>query len=297
MLIFPIICLKKIRCWCSKTKSDTPRMLIFTVVFEGNSMMRLQDKNQELQECLYLLSFWMNFDDNKRRREVTDFLILSMAGTTATFWGLYDEGGKHRIRERSKMCGFSLEIQQFWHMCKINESINAAKFEYNLGNMKDCENQSATQKSGTPKRLTITDIVWRKSMLTLQDIDQALSECVWNLPFLKSVDDNKRRREVTQLLILSMARTTARFRGPKPWGTRMTQFLSLSMAAATARFWGPRDGGPKCRSKQFWAWLQPQHDFEVQAMKEESRFWTALQFGWKVPTSSLEGKAERPQWH
>ena len=59
-------------------------MLIITVVFEENSMMRLQDKNQELQECVYLLSFLMNFDDNKRRRDVTQFLILSMAGTTAT---------------------------------------------------------------------------------------------------------------------------------------------------------------------------------------------------------------------
>ena len=109
----------------------------------------------------------------------------------------------------------------------------------------------------------------QKSMMMLQDKKKALSKSLWNLSFLNDFDDNEAQKEVTHYEI-------------------------LSMAAATARLWGPRDGGPKCRSKQFWAWLQPQHDFEVQAMKEESRFWTALQFGWKVPTPSLEGKADQP---
>ena len=44
------------------------------------------------------------------------------------------------------MCCFPLEIQQFWHINKINELVNAAKIEYFLGNMKDCENQSTTTK-------------------------------------------------------------------------------------------------------------------------------------------------------
>ena len=61
----------------SNQKSGTPRMLIITVVFEEKSMLALEDKNQELQECF--------FDDNKGRREMAHFLILSMAGTTATF--------------------------------------------------------------------------------------------------------------------------------------------------------------------------------------------------------------------
>jgi len=36
----------------SNQKSGTPRMLIITVVFEEKTMLRLQDKNQGLQECL-----------------------------------------------------------------------------------------------------------------------------------------------------------------------------------------------------------------------------------------------------
>ena len=48
----------------SNQKSDSPRMLIITGVFEEKSMSRLQDKNQPLQECLYLLSFLKDFVDN-----------------------------------------------------------------------------------------------------------------------------------------------------------------------------------------------------------------------------------------
>ena len=69
----------------SNQKSGTPKMLIITYVFEEKTMLRLQDKNQALQECLYLLSFLKVFDDNNGRGEMAHFLILSMAGTTATF--------------------------------------------------------------------------------------------------------------------------------------------------------------------------------------------------------------------
>ena len=151
------------------------------------------------------------------------------------------------------------------------DSMNAAKIEYNLGNMKDSENQSSTKKKGTPKRLMKPVDFVQKSMMMLQDKKKALSKSLWNQSFLNDVDDNDAQKEVPHYDI-------------------------FSMAAATARLWGPRDGGPKCRTKQFWAWLQPQHDFEVQAMKEESRFWTALQFGWKIPTPSLEGKVGTPWW-
>ena len=60
-------------------------MLIIIGVFEEKSMLRLQDKNQAAQECLELLSFFEDVDDNNGRREMTHFLILSMAVTTATF--------------------------------------------------------------------------------------------------------------------------------------------------------------------------------------------------------------------
>ena len=36
----------------SNQKRGTPRMLIITVVFEEKTMLRLQDKNQPVQECL-----------------------------------------------------------------------------------------------------------------------------------------------------------------------------------------------------------------------------------------------------
>ena len=36
----------------SNQKSGTPRMLIITDVFEEKTMLRLQDKNQAVQECL-----------------------------------------------------------------------------------------------------------------------------------------------------------------------------------------------------------------------------------------------------
>ena len=40
--------------------------------------------------------------------------------------------------DAAKCVVFSLEIQQFRHINKINELMDAAKFEYFLGNMKDC---------------------------------------------------------------------------------------------------------------------------------------------------------------
>ncbi len=48
-------------------------MLIITDVFEEKTMLRLQDKNQALQECLYLLSFLKDVDDNNGREEMTQF--------------------------------------------------------------------------------------------------------------------------------------------------------------------------------------------------------------------------------
>ena len=82
-----------------KQKSTTPRMLIITGVFEEKSMPALQSKNPPLQECLELLSCLDDYDDNKSRREITHFLILSMAGTTATFWGPSDEGQTSRTSQ------------------------------------------------------------------------------------------------------------------------------------------------------------------------------------------------------
>ena len=48
----------------SNQKSATPRMRTITCVFEERTMLMLQDKNQQLQECLYLLAFLKDVDDN-----------------------------------------------------------------------------------------------------------------------------------------------------------------------------------------------------------------------------------------
>ena len=72
-------------------------------------------------------------------------------------------GQKWWFRERGKMCCFPLEIQQFWHINKINELVNAAKFEYFFGNMKDCENQSTTIEKGNAQNAYNYGRFWRKS--------------------------------------------------------------------------------------------------------------------------------------
>ena len=59
------------------------------------------------------------------------------------------------------------------------ESIVVAQFEYNFGNIKDCDNQSATTKIRNSKKAYN---YWRgfkkKSMPMLQDKNQELSDCV-----------------------------------------------------------------------------------------------------------------------
>ena len=54
-------------------KSDTPKRLIITGVFEEKSMTMLEDKKVTLQKCYELLSFLKDFDDNKGRREMRQF--------------------------------------------------------------------------------------------------------------------------------------------------------------------------------------------------------------------------------
>ena len=63
----------------SNQKSDSPRMLIITGAFEEKTMLRLQDKNQTVQECLYLLTCLKDFDDNDGRREMTQFQNVNIS--------------------------------------------------------------------------------------------------------------------------------------------------------------------------------------------------------------------------
>ena len=55
-----------------------------------------------------------------------------------------------------------MEIQQFWNLDEIMDSMNVAKIEYNLGNMKDSENQSSTRKKGEFQKAYETCRFWTK---------------------------------------------------------------------------------------------------------------------------------------
>ena len=85
---------------------------------------------------------------------------------------------------------FPLEIQQLRKRCEFQESIVAAKIEYNLGNMNNCENQSNGPKLGTPKWLLKPLVFEEKSMLRLEDKTQAVLAYNY-LRFFDDFDDNK----------------------------------------------------------------------------------------------------------
>ena len=61
-------------------------------------MLESKKKKERLQECLQLLSLLNDIDDNKGRREMRQFLILSMAGTTAGFGDTCDFETNERLR-------------------------------------------------------------------------------------------------------------------------------------------------------------------------------------------------------
>ena len=54
-------------------------MRTITIVLEEKTMLRLQNKNQTIQECLYLLVFLKDFDDNDGRREMTQFQNVNIS--------------------------------------------------------------------------------------------------------------------------------------------------------------------------------------------------------------------------
>ena len=84
--------MKKLKISQTHEKRGTPEMRIVTDVFEWKSMLMLQNKKEALQECLELLTFLDDVDDNKGRGEMAWFRILSMAGTTARLLASSDEG-------------------------------------------------------------------------------------------------------------------------------------------------------------------------------------------------------------
>ena len=64
-------------------------MLIITYVFEEKTMLRLQDKNQALQECLYLLAFLDDFDEINGRREMSYFQNVNISKDVWQKWATH----------------------------------------------------------------------------------------------------------------------------------------------------------------------------------------------------------------
>ena len=122
---------------------------------------------------------------------------------------------KRRVHRRAKMCGFPLEIQQFRNLDEIMGSVDAAKIEYNLENMKDSENQWSTRKKKQFQKPYKTWRFWTKIDDDAPTQKKTVSKSLWNLSFLNDFDDNKAQEEVTHCEILSMAAATARFWGSK----------------------------------------------------------------------------------
>ena len=67
------------------TKRGTPKRLIIANDFEEKWMLELKKEKGELRKCNELLTCLKDVDDNDGRREMTQFLILSMAAGTAIF--------------------------------------------------------------------------------------------------------------------------------------------------------------------------------------------------------------------
>ena len=64
-------------------------MLIISVVFKEKTMLRLQDKNQTVQECLYLLAFLDDVDDNNGRGEMTYFQNVNISKDVWQKWATH----------------------------------------------------------------------------------------------------------------------------------------------------------------------------------------------------------------
>ena len=69
----------------SNQKRGTPRILIITDVFLRKNDVEAPKQKRGTPRMLIFTGVLKDFDDNNGRREMTYFLILSMAGTTATF--------------------------------------------------------------------------------------------------------------------------------------------------------------------------------------------------------------------
>ena len=175
-------------------------------------------------------------------------------------------GPKHWIRERSKMCSFPSEIQQFWNMDKIKRSVNAAKIEYNLGNMHNCENRSATAKKRHSKNAYKTNRFWRK-----MDVEA---------PRPKNDTPGMLIKPIVFLRILMITKVEARLRSSKMWILART-YDKNEPPMDPNRDYAVRNCGFRCSHSKI-------------LKSAESTKSTAPQFGWRLRRPHREAKPTYP---
>ena len=162
---------------------------------------------------------------------------------------------------------FPLEIQQLWKRSKFNESINAPKIEYNLRNMKDYENQSATTKRGHSQKYCnccrfFNKNGWWRSKTKRRHLQKPYNYCrFWR--------------------ILMVTRVEERWRSSTMWILARTCDKNEAPAMK-----GDHDGVRNCE-------FPGGHSNILKSA--ESRMWTAPQFHWRTPTSSARGQTCGPQ--
>lgn len=102
----------------------------------------------------------INDDDQKEKLGTPRMLIITIVAQRLV--AKIKRSRKRRIRERTKMCSFLFESQQFWH---IIESVNVPKFEYifPLRNKKIVKITWTNKKRGTPEMFIITCVFEDKS--------------------------------------------------------------------------------------------------------------------------------------
>ena len=119
--------------------------------------------------------------ENERMREIWDiggtegdfqWLGEPLGGFRSNRWGLLCSPG---IRSTVRTLQVNLVREKD---AKSSNPWTLQNLSISFGNMKILKISRSNQKSATPKMHTITDVFEEKSMLTLQDQNQQLQECL-----------------------------------------------------------------------------------------------------------------------
>ena len=135
------------------------------------------------------------------------------------------------------MCPFPLEIQQCWNISKFKESVNVAKFEYVLGNMKDCENQSTATKKGDSQNAYNYWRFLKKNRWCCSRTKKGHSKNAYNYRRFWRILMIRRAGEGLRTFSFWVWQPPQQdFEAPMI-SRQITHYVILSLPAATARFW------------------------------------------------------------